>query len=70
MEHGLYVKADSNGAKMIVCLYVDDLLITGSSQTEINNFKEQMEKEFEMTYISGNWLISLEWSSLIQRLDC
>ncbi|GAU17358.1 hypothetical protein TSUD_232340 [Trifolium subterraneum] len=34
---------------LIICLYVDDLLVTGSSLTEIENFKSQMKSEFEMT---------------------
>ncbi|WJX12170.1 hypothetical protein P8452_02697 [Trifolium repens] len=34
---------------LIICLYVDDLLVTGSSSIEIENFKSQMKCEFEMT---------------------
>lgn len=33
---------------IIVCLYVDDLLVTGSNRSEIEKFKERMESEFEM----------------------
>ncbi|XP_014524000.1 uncharacterized protein LOC106780253 [Vigna radiata var. radiata] len=35
--------------KLIVCLYVDDLLIIGSSKEKILDFKIQMLKEFEMS---------------------
>ncbi|CAJ2670508.1 unnamed protein product [Trifolium pratense] len=34
---------------LIICLYVDDLLVTGSSLAEIEDFKSQMKSEFEMT---------------------
>ncbi|MCI30279.1 gag-pol polyprotein, partial [Trifolium medium] len=33
-EHGVYVKKDNKG-DVILCLYVDDLLITGSSERSI-----------------------------------
>lgn len=49
VEHGLYVRENPGDAKIIICLYVDDLLITGSSQEEIDAFKKAMEIEFEMT---------------------
>lgn len=35
VEHGLYVKKSDSGGILLICLYVDDLLITGSSSTEI-----------------------------------
>lgn len=50
-EHGVYVQCcQHNGKeeKLIVCLYVDDLLITGSSEEKIFDFKIQMLQEFEM----------------------
>lgn len=34
---------------MIIYLYVDDLLVTGSCDTEIEQFKEKMKQVFEMT---------------------
>lgn len=36
------------GNVLIVGVYVDDLLVAGSSKDEINKFKEQMTKQFEM----------------------
>ena len=32
-----------------MCLYVDDLLITGSNQIHIEKFKSSLKLEFEMT---------------------
>lgn len=38
------------GVKMLlICLYVDDLLVTGSNHAEIEEFKERMKSEFDMT---------------------
>ncbi|CAJ2632822.1 unnamed protein product [Trifolium pratense] len=48
-EHGVYVRRSSSDNLVILCLYVDDLLITGSSESEISKFKCELMKEFEMT---------------------
>jgi hypothetical protein len=49
VEYGVYVKCSDDEHMLIICLYVDDLLVTGSSSIEIENFKSQMKCEFEMT---------------------
>ncbi|CAJ2634633.1 unnamed protein product [Trifolium pratense] len=49
VEYGVYVKHSDNKHILIICLYVDDLLVTGSSLAEIEDFKSQMKSEFEMT---------------------
>ena len=46
-EHGVYVRR-SNSKFLILCLYVDDLLITGSCKKEIEDFKGDLSKECEM----------------------
>ena len=38
-----------NGYFMIILLYVDDLLITGSSKDEISSLKDAMNHAFSMT---------------------
>lgn len=48
-EHALYTKEDENGNFLIICLYVDDLIFTGNSNMMIEEFRESMKKEFEMT---------------------
>jgi len=40
-------------SKLIVCLYVDDMIITGSNEAETEGFKNNMMKQFEMSDI-GN----------------
>ncbi|KAH9735669.1 hypothetical protein KPL71_017818 [Citrus sinensis] len=49
-EYALYVK-EKDGDILIVCLYVDDLIFTGSDLSLFEEFKRVMIKEFEMTDI-------------------
>ena len=46
VEHGAYVKFLKNDEALLLCLYVDDLVITGSNMREIENLKT---RQFEMT---------------------
>lgn len=48
-EHGMYVKHSTDKGTLLVCLYVDDLLVTGSNEDAIAKFKSSMLNEFEMT---------------------
>lgn len=50
-EHALYIKKNENGDMMIVCLYVDEMIITGNNPKMFDDFKKTMTKEFEMTNI-------------------
>lgn len=47
-EHVVYIKKEENET-MIVEVYVDDLLITGTSVLNIINFKRQMANELDMS---------------------
>lgn len=49
VEHGVYVRKTGDNVDLLICLYVDDLLITGSSKSEIDKLKHLLESEFEMT---------------------
>ena len=46
-NHCCYVKSFDN-SYIILLLYVDDMLIAGSSIEEINNLKKQLSKQFAM----------------------
>ncbi|KAJ0705145.1 putative RNA-directed DNA polymerase [Helianthus annuus] len=47
-EHTLFIK-NTKTSKMVICLYVDDLIIASDSLSMINQLKDSMKKEFEMT---------------------
>lgn len=49
VEFGVYVKLQNTDDLIMVCLYVDDLLVTGSDKVEIEKFNWRMKSEFEMT---------------------
>jgi len=66
-EHGVYVRANCPTNLLLVCLYVDDLLVTGSSEKEIQAFKKFMMAEFEMTDLGKlSHFLGLE-SSQVQK---
>jgi hypothetical protein len=48
LEHALYRRGDSESF-LLVGVYVDDLVITGTSQKDINQFKGQMKDLFRMS---------------------
>ncbi|GJT47211.1 zinc finger, CCHC-type containing protein [Tanacetum coccineum] len=47
-EYTVYTR-NKDGKILIVGVYVDDLIVTGSCSDEIRYFKEQMNKEFKMS---------------------
>lgn len=47
-EHAVYSKRE-DGELMVVSVYVNDLLVTGTSVTHIERFEEQMSSRFEMS---------------------
>ena len=48
-EHTLFVKREDEGKILIVSLYVDDLIFTGSDESMYVKFKNSMKLEFDMT---------------------
>lgn len=47
-EHAVYTRKEGEN-NLIVAVYVDDLLVTGSDVSMIESFKKQMSQKFEMT---------------------
>lgn len=41
-EHGIYSKGSNTEDYLILCLYVDDMLLTGTNEAEMENFKKSM----------------------------
>ncbi|GJW66332.1 ribonuclease H-like domain, reverse transcriptase, RNA-dependent DNA polymerase [Tanacetum coccineum] len=48
LEQAIYTKR-SKDSILLIGVYVDDLIITGTPKEEIDNFKAQMEKKFKMS---------------------
>ena len=48
-EHTLFVKIQEDKKILIVCIYVDDLVFTGSDEGMFADFKASMKREFDMT---------------------
>ena len=66
-EQAFYLKQSSNG-KLIVGVYVDDLIVTGSRSEDVDSFKKQMKEVFEMSdLISLRTYLGIE---INQRPDC
>jgi hypothetical protein len=49
-EHAIYVQRNGN-VQLVVEVYVDDLIITGSDHDNIRSFKEEMAAVFKMSDI-------------------
>lgn len=45
----LFIKKNQDGDILIISLYVDDLIITGNNEQLIEDFKNSMKKEFDMS---------------------
>nr|GEY04559.1 ribonuclease H-like domain, reverse transcriptase, RNA-dependent DNA polymerase [Tanacetum cinerariifolium] len=48
LEQAIYTKT-SKDSTLLIGVYVDDLIITGTPKKEIDKFKAQMEEKFEMS---------------------
>ncbi|GAU35215.1 hypothetical protein TSUD_204910 [Trifolium subterraneum] len=70
VEHGLYVKHNASSLEvLIVCLYVDDLLITGSNDSDIAKFKGTMHSEFDMTDMGKlSYFLGLQFDETAQGI--
>jgi len=67
VEFGVYVKIENSANLLIVCLYIDDLLLTRSDQADIIKFKEKMKSAFEMTNLRTlTYFLGLKF---VQRKD-
>ncbi|XP_047252355.1 uncharacterized mitochondrial protein AtMg00810-like [Capsicum annuum] len=60
-EATLYVKKAKGGDVLVVSLYVDDILVTGSNKAMVNQFKQEMETKFEMSELGEmNYFLGME----------
>ena len=57
------MKKGIDGNQLLICLYVDDLIVTGSDVNEIEVFKSQMMTEFEMTNLGNlTYFLGMEFT--------
>ena len=62
MEHGVYSR-QTEGDLLIMCLYVNDFLITGSNNKIISIFKEELKAEFEMSDLGDlSYFLGIEFA--------
>ncbi|CAJ2661986.1 unnamed protein product [Trifolium pratense] len=68
-EHGVYVMKSATSDTILLCLYVDDLLITGSNEAQISKFKVDMMKEFEMVDLGHiSYFLGIEFQKTSEGL--
>jgi hypothetical protein len=49
LDPAIYYRGNKSGERLVVRVYVDDLIITGSSMQGIMSFKKEMTKMFKMS---------------------
>jgi len=63
-EHGVYVRNTDSGEFLIICLYVDYLLVTNSSKEDMRVFKGRIMEEFEMSDLGElSYFLGIEFVS-------
>lgn len=55
-QHGAYVRRSGNNELIIIYLYVDYLIISSSCEKEIEDFKLDLMKEFEMDNLETSYI--------------
>ena len=61
-EHGVYVNDTDRVSRIIMCLYVDDLLITGADEVKIRKVKSKLMQEFEMSDLGNlSYFLGMEF---------
>jgi hypothetical protein len=47
-DHTLFTKSDQNGMTTILIVYVDDIILTGNDEIEMERLKRNLEADFEI----------------------
>ena len=72
-EATLYLKQNEDGLQLVVSLYVDDMLVTGSNVKLLADFKMEMQDVFEMSdlgimnYFLGMEIYQCSWGIFISQ---
>ena len=59
-DYTLFVKKNKSGQQAILIVYVDDVVITGDDEMEIENLKKRLQIEFMVNDL-GELRYFLEW---------
>ena len=60
-EATLYLKKEGDEVQLVISLYVDDMLVTGSNTSLLAKFKKEMEDVFEMSDLGMmNYFLGME----------
>ena len=63
------MKKGIEGNQLLICLYVDDLIVTGTDVNEIEAFKTQMMNEFEMSDLGNlTYFLGMEFTEVAEGL--
>ena len=63
------MKKGIEGNQLLICLYVDDLIVTGSDLNEIEAFKSQLMSEFEMSDLGNlTYFLGMEFTEVAEGL--
>jgi hypothetical protein len=69
-EHGLYTHV-RNGSRVVIGVYVDDLLIVGESMKDIEQFKGEMKSLFRMNNLGTlSYYLVIEVRQGRHGIDC
>ena len=53
VDHTLFVKRGEFGKQAILIVYVDDIIVTGDDESEIENLKRKLQAEFKVKDLGG-----------------
>jgi len=68
---GVYIKNLRGEGKLIICLYVDGMLVTRSSEEMIGEFKTQMLSQFETSEIKElSYFLDIEFEKTRRVFLC
>lgn len=68
-EHAVYTKREGDET-LIIGVYVDDLLVTGTSIDAVKRFKEQMNNKFEVSDLCRlSYYLGIEVEQGINRIE-
>lgn len=70
-KHEVYVNNASGLSRVIICLYVDDLLIISAYEEEIKGVKSKLMQEFEISDLENfSYFVGMEFKDTCEGCSC